>query len=145
MVIAKVLDGFVDDSFMNEGIIPHSCPKCLQIFKRIVNPEFTISPKKLVISDIQKIGIVLFLKISKYSVYRTSIQTWCSSRFNLPVIIILNRKKFIQYGSSEYCRSDGKYTHTDHALWEKTNLVPRTVAPAINCGQVRFWYHHRKA
>ena len=45
MVIAKVLDGFVDDSFMNEGIIPHSCPKCLQIFKRIVNPEFTISPK----------------------------------------------------------------------------------------------------
>ena len=66
MVIAKVLDGFVDDSFMNEGIIPHSCPKCLQIFKRIVNPEFTISPKKLVISDIQKIGIVLFLKISKY-------------------------------------------------------------------------------
>jgi len=83
MVIAKVLDGFVDDSFMNEGIIPHSCPKCLQIFKRIVNPEFTISPKKLVISDIQKIGIVLFLKISKYSVYRTSIQTWCSSRFNL--------------------------------------------------------------
>ena len=87
MVIAKVLDGFVDDSFMNEGIIPHSCPKCLQIFKRIVNPEFTISPKKLVISDIQ---------ISKYSVYRTSIQTWCSSRFNLPVIIILNRKKFIQ-------------------------------------------------
>ena len=62
MVIAKVLDGFVDDSFMNEGIIPHSCPKCLQIFKRIVNPEFTISPKKLVISDIQKIGIVLFLK-----------------------------------------------------------------------------------
>lgn len=58
MVIAKVLDGFVDDSFMNEGIIPHSCPKCLQIFKRIVNPEFTISPKKLVISDIQKIGIV---------------------------------------------------------------------------------------
>ena len=96
MVIAKVLDGFVDDSFMNEGIIPHSCPKCLQIFKRIVNPEFTISPKKLVISDIQKIGIGLFLKISKYSVYRTSIQTWCSSRFNLPVIIILNRKKFIQ-------------------------------------------------
>jgi len=96
MVIAKVLDGFVDDSFMNERIIPHSCPKCLQIFKRIVNPEFTISPKKLVISDIQEIGIVLFLKISKYSVYRTSIQTWCSSRFNLPVIIILNRKKFIQ-------------------------------------------------
>lgn len=48
MVIAKVLDGFVDDSFMNEGIIPHSCPKCLQIFKRIVNPEFTISPKKLI-------------------------------------------------------------------------------------------------
>lgn len=47
MVIAKVLDGFVDNSFMNEGIIPHACPKCLQIFKRVVNPEFTISPKRI--------------------------------------------------------------------------------------------------
>ncbi|WP_075555562.1 hypothetical protein [Parabacteroides timonensis] len=45
MIVAKVLDGPVDNNFMHEGVIPHTCPECRQTFKRVINPEFSISHK----------------------------------------------------------------------------------------------------